>query len=191
MKSRPPDPLRLDVAAFIAEGAALQGEWPANDLSRLMESQTPPQDIVPASVAWQAQGERRAVTGSEAEQWLHLSAKTAVWLTCQRCLQPFQQDLAVATRLRFVRDEAQAEALDAELEEDVLAMPRWLDVRALVEDELLLALPLVPRHDHCPQPLPIALDETAELDDGDEPDDRPNPFAVLQALKTGKSGKEQ
>jgi uncharacterized protein len=49
-----------------------------------------------------------------------------------------------------------------------------------VEDELILALPLVPRHDACPQPL--AAPATAE-----EPlAERPNPFAALAALKRGE-----
>lgn len=189
MKPRSPDPLRLDVAAFIAEGTALQGEWLAADLPRLMASQAPPQDIVPTAVAWRARGERRVVAGGEPELWLHLAAQTEVWLTCQRCLQPFEQALSVDTRVRFVRDEAQAETLDAELEDDVLALPRWLDMRALIEDELLLALPLVPRHEHCPQPLPLGAGDEAEVESG--PNGRPNPFAVLQALKAGKTDKKQ
>ncbi|HSW04862.1 YceD family protein [Aquabacterium sp.] len=186
MKTRQPDPLRLDVAAFAADAAELSGDWPGVDLTRLAATQAPPQDIAPAAVAWRASGERRAVAGSEPELWLHLSANAAVWLTCQRCLQPFEQPLAVDTRVRFVRDEAQAEALDAELEEDVLALPRWLDLRTLIEDELLLALPLVPRHEHCPQPLPVRVDDLA--DDDEAPAERPNPFAVLQALKPPKAG---
>ena len=49
--------------------------------------------------------------------------------------------------LRFVDGEAQAEALDADSEDDVLALAPALDLRTLVEDELLLAWPIVPRHD--------------------------------------------
>jgi uncharacterized protein len=189
MKSRSLDPLRLDVAAFIADGAALHGEWLAADMPRLMASQAPPQDTVPSALAWQARGERRAVPGSEPELWLHLAAQGDVWLTCQRCLQPFQQALTIDTRVRFVRDEAQAETLDAELEDDVLALPRWLDLRTLIEDELLLALPLVPRHERCPQPLPASANDEPEADANMV--GRPNPFAVLQALKVGKSDKKQ
>ncbi|MDP1159869.1 YceD family protein, partial [Klebsiella variicola] len=58
------------------------------------------------------------------------------------------------------------------------ALPRHLDARELIEDELLLALPLVPRHANCPQPLPGA-GEQAEP----EAEQRPNPFAALAALK--------
>jgi len=189
MKSRQPDPLRLDMAAFASDGGQLAGQWPGAELSRLAESQTPPQDIALAAVAWQAAGERRAVTGSDAEIWLTLTARTRAWLTCQRCLQPYELPLAVVDkRVRFVRGESQAEALDAEIEEDVLALPRSLDLRELIEDELLLALPIVPRHDGaCPQPLPLPVDDLdGEGDDEPAAGGRPNPFAALQALKKGK-----
>lgn len=190
MKPRPFDPLRLDVAAFAADAAELAGQWSLADLARLAASQTSPQDALPTAVAWQVRGERRPVAGGEAELWLHLGARCRIWLACQRCLQPFEEGLAVDTAVRFVRDEAEAEALDAELEEDVLALPRWLDCRALIEDELLLALPLVPRHERCPSPLPMAADAGLDVaEDAEAAAQRPNPFAVLQALKTGKQGK--
>lgn len=184
MTSRAHDPLRLDMAVFAAEGAELAGRWPGIELTRLAESQAVPQDQPPAEVTWTARGERRAVAGGAPETWLTLTASTSVWLTCQRCLQPFESPLTVAQRVRFVRDEAEAETLDAELEDDVLALPRWLDLRSLVEDELLLGLPIVPRHaGPCPQPLlPTAgAGEAAESA-------RPNPFAALRALKTGRGG---
>lgn len=179
------DPLHLDVAAFAADGGQLSGRWPGASLSRLADSQAPPQDVPLPDVAWAVQGERRAVTGGEAELWLTLHAQAPVWLTCQRCLQPYELPLTLDRRLRFVRGEAEAEALDAESEDDVLALSRWLDLRELVEDELLLALPLVPRHAVCPQPLPMAVDAGPEPDGGAE---RPNPFAALQGLKLGKGG---
>lgn len=186
MKSRQHDPLRLDVAALATEGQTLEGAWPGATLDRLAPMQTPPQDDNLQPVAWSVQGERRAVTGGEAELWLHLRASTRAWLTCQRCLQPFQVPVEVDRSLRFVRGESQAEALDAESEDDVLALPRALDVRELVEDELLLEMPIVPRHDGaCPQPLPMAAEPDAAL--LEEVPERPNPFAALAALK--KSGK--
>ncbi len=185
MRSRPHDPLRLDVAALAAEGGELDGQWDVATMARLAASQTPPQDVAPDAVSWDARGEQRRITGAEPEIWLHLRARTQVWLTCQRCLQPMQIPLHVDTRVRFARDEAQAEALDAELEDDVLALPRWLDLRSLVEDELLLSLPLVPRHEHCPQPLPVSVGDEA-LDAAEPTAERVNPFAALQALRRGK-----
>ena len=185
MRASRHDPLQLDVAAFAAEGQQLSGQWPGSSLARLVEVQVPPQDGALAEVDWQAQGERLAVPGSEPEIWLTLTVSTPVWLTCQRCLQAMALPLTLNRRLRFVSGESQAEAMDAELEDDVLALSRSLDLRDLVEDELLLALPLVPRHEVCPQPLPMA----ADLDVlPDEPAGKPNPFAALRSLKTGGSG---
>jgi uncharacterized protein len=180
------DALRLDVAAFAADGGRLSGRWLGATLSRLADSQSPPQDVALGEVAWSVQGERRPVAGGESELWLALQAQTVVWMSCQRCLQPFEVPLTLDQRLRFVRGEAEAEALDAELEDDVLALSRSLDLRELVEDELLLALPLVPRHERCPQPLPMAAE--AELPAEGDGAGRANPFAVLQVLKGGKAG---
>lgn len=178
---RPHDALRLDVQAFITDGQALAGCWPGAGLVRLAELQSPPQDAGLADVDWQVSGHRLPVAGSEAELWLQLQADTRVWLTCQRCLQPFAEPLAVDRRIRFVRGEAAAEALDAEIEDDVLALSKSLDLRELVEDELLLALPIVPRHDACPQPLPLPADSASPPEDVP---DRPHPFAALQRLKS-------
>lgn len=189
MKTSRHDPLRLDMAAFAAEGGSQSGLWPGSSLTRLAESQSPPQDTALDDVAWQAQGERRTPATGEAELWLTLQVQTRVWLTCQRCLQPMVMPLALDQRLRFVQGESQAEALDAESEDDVLALARWMDLRELVEDELLLALPLVPRHETCPQPLPVPVG--LESDAGPAPEEgfeKPNPFAALRALKTGSDG---
>jgi len=184
---RPHDALRLDVSAFIAEAAQLSGRWPGASLQRLADLQSPPQDTPLDGVDWQAKGLRVPVTGGESELWLHLQARVPAWLTCQRCLQPFTVLLEIDQRLRFVRGEAQAEALDAEIEDDVLALSKSLDLRELVEDELLLALPIVPRHAVCPQPLPVMLGEAPAPDEAPV---RDNPFAALQRLKSSTPDSE-
>jgi uncharacterized protein len=102
-------------------------------------------------------------------------------LTCQRCLGAVPAPLAVVSRFRFVAGETQAAALDAEAEEDVLASTRSLDLRTLAEDELLLALPIVPRHDVCPTPLP-----RPSAGPDDEAAAAPNPFAALAGLKKAR-----
>ena len=188
MKSRAHDPTRLDVATLANENLALTGTWPGVDLTRLALSQSVPQDTAPAPVDWRAQADRVTVAGSEPELWLRTVASTRVWLTCQRCMQPFSMELAAEQVVRFVRDEATAEALDAEVEEDVLALPRWLNLRDLIEDELLLSLPLVPRHGICPQPLIPGVDNMeVGLIDADASFDTQkaeSPFAALRALKS-------
>jgi uncharacterized protein len=179
-KEKSLDPLRLDVAALAREGAPIDGEWMLGGLSRLAEATVaPPGDATQEPVHWQAEAESRALRGGAAQLWLHLKAEGAVWLQCQRCLQPMREPLQVQRSFRFVRDEAQAEAEDLDSEEDVLALPRSLDLQALLEDELILALPLVPRHEVCPQPLPLPVDELEEPSGAEAA----NPFAKLAVLK--------
>ena len=60
---------------------------------------------------------------------------------------PVDVPLDVERSFRFVADEATAEALDEECDEDLLALGREFDLRELIEDELLMALPVVPRHE--------------------------------------------
>lgn len=179
MKPKTHDPGRLDVAAFAIEGAVLGGEWPGVQLKRLALSQSPPQDTPPAPVQWEVRGESRRAAAAQPEIWMHVRAHTLGWFTCQRCLQPVQQLVEADRRIRFVQDEAKAEALDAELEDDVLALPHRLDLAELVEDELLLALPIVPHHGACPRPLPVSEALVGQA----QPDTAAHPFAALQAIR--------
>jgi len=185
MKSRPLDPLRLDVAAMAADGASLQGQWPLAQLPRLRESCLPVADQAPPDVNWSVQGERRkSRPGVEGDNWLLLHADALATLECQRCLQPMTTPLSVDREFRFVRSEEEAEAQDIDSDEDVLALPRFLDLRGLVEDELILELPLVPRHEQCPEPLPLPPDEPLAAA---EEEAAPHPFAGLAALKKDPS----
>ena len=136
-------------------------------------------------VAWHASGERRAQRGKDAQTWLQLTAECLLPLTCQRCLQAVEVPLSLRHSYRFVSDEASAAEADIDADEDVLVSTRSLDVPALIEDELLLALPLVPRHEGaCPQPL-VAPVDAADLASATA--SRDNPFDMLAALKPRKA----
>jgi len=179
--SREIDPRRLDVAAFASAAGELAGEWPAERLPRLAAAGIDTDDGAPrAAIAWHAVGERRVLAGAGLQPSLAIDADTEVTLECQRCLQPMRLPLHAERRIFFVDGEDAAAALDAESEDDVLASTPALDLAELIEDELLLALPLVPRHERCPEPLPRAF---VEDDPATDPAD--NPFAVLAALKRG------
>jgi uncharacterized protein len=180
MSDRAPDPRALDLMAWCRQAGSLQGQWPLGTLERLAAGLA----AVPAgaAVAFAAQGRLVPVAGGEPEIWLHLQAHAEVSLQCQRCLQPMVEVLEVDRRIRFVRSEQEAERLDEASEDDVLALPPRLDLRALVEDELILALPLVPRHAQCPQPLPVPQD--GALDEASAP----HPFAALAGLRGRAKG---
>lgn len=178
MKPRNHDPLRLDVEVLAKEGGRLQGRWPLAGFERLIESaHADARPTAADEVEWQVEGELRPVRGGVPEVWLHLEAQARLQLECQRCLQPVAAPLAVQRSFRFVADEATAAEIDADSEDDVLVLTRALNTHELVEDELILGLPLVPMHEACPQPLVTPAAQTAEVED------RPNPFAALAALK--------
>lgn len=171
------DPRHLDVKAFAQAQAQLQGTSALADLPRLAEEQLPGVEAsVP--VQWRLLGRTQAVAGGPDEIWLSLSAEAGLTLSCQRCLAPVLETVRAERDFRFVADEATAEALDDEAEEDLLVLDRDFDALALVEDELILSLPLVPRHAECPVPLPQGQ---PPVDDPQEA--RPHPFAALAALK--------
>lgn len=171
------DPLAAPVAALCRDGQALLGAWPLGELPRLADClfEAPEADD---RVAWQARFGQDTPAGAEPENWLEIEALTHVTLQCQRCLQALHEPLAVQRRFRFVATEAEAERLDADSDDDHLVTTPRLNLRTLVEDELMLELPIVPRHEgRCPQPLPQpAPGEPVE-------DARPNPFAALAALR--------
>jgi uncharacterized protein len=176
VKPRPLDPRRLDVAFAAREGVALQGEWPLAGFARLVEAGG---EAGPA-VTWSATAAARSRPGASPQVSLHLAAQATVTRECQRCLQPMALALAVDRQFLFAADEASAAALDAETDDaDVLVLAPRLDLHELVEDELLLALPIVPRHERCPEPLPVAA-EPAVPEEAAAP---PHPFAALAALK--------
>ena len=175
-------PDRLDAKAFVLAGARLEGHESLLKYERLaQEAKGLHPDL---RVDWVVQGEWRPEVGNEAGQfWMHLQARADFPMVCQRCLGSVDVPLQVDQWFRFVADEATAEALDDEVEEDLLALSREFDLHELIEDELLMALPLVPRHDECPAPVQLSSgDEDFEAASAE----RPNPFAALASLRVGK-----
>lgn len=170
---------RLDVAAFAQAQARLEGRDPLSAYPRLL----PQLHAAPAEAStldWSAQGGyRRAVDGSQRPA-LQLRASTTLPLTCQRCLTQVMTPVDIDRHVVFMPDEDTAAALDDASDDDLLALEDHLDLYGLIEDELLLALPLVPRHDECPQAVQLsAVDADFDASGGG----RPNPFAALAALK--------
>jgi uncharacterized protein len=189
------NPRRLEVAAFAKAQAELQGSLDLADMPRLNEGLVPPADEAPGPAHWQAAGSLRQVLGGAPEVRLQLKAQARVWLTCQRCLSPMALELLVDRRFRFVRNEDEAAQLDETTDdEDVLALGRPLDLLSLAEDELIMALPIVPRHEACPAPLaglaaPQAMADQGVAESAAQHPAKPveaearNPFAVLKNLK--------
>ena len=165
----------FDLFAFIRSGEQVSGTVALADMPRLLAEQAAD---APADAnkpfRWQMQGAVReeATAGQSARQrlFVDLEVDGAVWLQCQRCLHAYEQSLLVRTRLEVMRSEEEADA--APLDDDEADV---IDLITQIEDELLLALPVSPRHAVCPdEVLPEAV----------EAEKKPSPFAVLANLKT-------
>ncbi|MDD2546675.1 MAG: DUF177 domain-containing protein [Burkholderiaceae bacterium] len=171
-------PDRLDVKAFALAEGRLAGRDSLQKYERLVQEAHGSNPD--SEVNWVASAEVHTALGGGDQIWLHLQVQAILPMECQRCLTPVDIALDVERDFRFVADEATAEALDDESEEDLLALSREFDLRALIEDELLMELPVVPRHETCPAVVPLA----STADDFDAATaEKPHPFAALAALR--------
>ncbi|MEY3626232.1 MAG: YceD family protein [Limnohabitans sp.] len=174
-------PERLDVRALARAGARLDGETPIQECERLLAEMARPTDAAPV-IHWAAQGEWRERLGGAGQCWLHLSAEMRLPMVCQRCMGAVEVLLEVERSFRFVADEATAEREDEAAEEDLLVLSAQFDLLGLIEDELLMAMPLVPRHEpDCPAPVRLSVQD-AGFEEADSTG-RPHPFAALAQLK--------
>ena len=172
---------RLNVEAFAQAHGVLSGQDLLQKYERLAL------DVLRQSpdtlVKWQAQGERRSAVDGSVRPALHLQVEADLPLTCQRCMGEVRVPVRIDRHFVFVPDEDTAAALDDESDDDVLELVSDLDLHALIEDELLMALPLVPRHEVCPSSVKLSAQD-ADFDAAET--DKVNPFAALAALKSRK-----
>lgn len=170
-------PPKLDVRHAAASQLLMEGHDSLSSYERLMQEA---QGLESQNMLhWTAQVDLRSDADGQPAHWLHLTVATTLPQICQRCLGPVDVVVKVDREFRFVDSEAVAEQQDDESEEDLLVISREFDLATLVEDEVLMALPLVPRHETCPVNIKmVAADEGFEV-----PAEKPNPFAVLAQLK--------
>jgi len=172
------DARHLNLDAFARAQGSLTG---CEDLSQFQRLQHEAQsNAATGPVRFTAEGQLRSDGGQGEQVWLRLTAEVALPQICQRCLGPVEVPVVVEREFRFVATEEQAEVEDEESEEDVLVLSRDFNLLELLEDELLMALPVVPKHGICPDPVKL---QAADADFVEEEDQKPNPFAVLQRLK--------
>jgi uncharacterized protein len=91
--------------------------------------------------------ELRGRTDAQGRCWLRVSGDGMLLLECQRCLEPFSFPLAFCTELLLAASQREIEAADDDFDRVLAA--KEMDVCLLVEDEVILALPMAPRHEQC------------------------------------------
>jgi uncharacterized protein len=200
-----PIPDRVATARLFARYGRIDAALPLQSLGRLQSFLADTEGEVSVKLQFGLDAEGRKQLNGVISAVLHL--------TCQRCLRslPLQVEselalLVFANRQELekqlptggydkdllVLDELQAERLQAEKlqsgsQELGSATEQELDVPALVEDELILSLPMVPLHEdgNCSEAW-NSLRESSEAQEREVTQESPSPFAVLAQLKAGK-----
>jgi uncharacterized protein len=153
-----------DAFLFAKEGRVLEGTLAISSLERL-------HDLL-AEVSGDVSFHLHGFKSEHGELMLHLEVSGLLSLACQRCLKAIPFTLDVDSLLELVPEGA--DMSQDELEDDTrdfLPVAGELYVAELVEDEILLALPVAPRHEKCG--LPGAADVGERI----------HPFAALAGLK--------
>jgi uncharacterized protein len=158
----------IDSFELARSGRRIEGEVAIARLPRLAEFVTTPQGTLRYEIDGLIDDEGHPAAD------LHLDGR--LQLTCQRCNAVLDFELNRTTRFRFVATEEELNSLPIEDDEvDAVVGSRNMSVHEWIEDEAILSLPLVPRHDECAAPL--------KSEDGPSAVAAPNPFAVLLGLR--------
>lgn len=110
------------------------------------------------------------------------NSSTRVKLTCQRCSEPFEVDINAQFAYAPVSSRQSTDDLPERYEAAEVNEFGEINLHGLIEDELILAMPLVAKH----APENCSIDRDAMTwgeieEDSEESSD--NPFSVLQELK--------
>jgi uncharacterized protein len=100
-------------------------------------------------------------------------------LVCQRCLEAMELGLQATAEVGLIAVESDARRVPEELE-PVLAPEGRISIGELVEEELLLTLPIVPLH--AEDDLCVVAPEAAPLEETERVEETQKPFAQLAEL---------
>lgn len=143
-------PQQIEPMALARRGASLDGVLPFSKMPQLSE------------VLLDATGEAEVTLHFGMSKFLPPTVtgqiKAKIVLECQRCAGPLEMDLDVRPELRIVSSELQIKNLRSG-EEPLLTVDDMVDLVKLVEDEILLNLPMIAKHENedCVVQLPYEL----------------------------------
>jgi uncharacterized protein len=183
-----PFPELPDANRLFARNGEINAALPFSRLKRFSDCLSDPEGQVDVVLNFDLDEEgRRRLSGS---------LDAVATLLCQRCLQPLQVELHSSLKLLFVDSEAEVkQASHTDADDVIVDKGESPDVLAIIEDELILSLPLAPVHekDSCNTALNALRQETTAEKLGENSKDenrKQNPFAILATLKqkTDKNG---
>lgn len=162
-------PEQVDPFRLAEQGVTLTGTLPLAQMIRLKSNVCSSEGLVSARFEF--------ATDEQGVCFLNGHAEAVLLLACQRCMEPFEYAIITDFALGVVRTLEEANQLPEQYD-PALVQEGQLALRELVEDELILNLPIIPRHEPeaCRLKLPIR-------DSGWEHGEEKNPFRVLELLK--------
>jgi uncharacterized protein len=160
-------PATIDAIQLADKGARLAGEIPVKTMARLRALCLDGRGKATIELFFERGGKRglRRVRGT---------ITASIRVACQRCLQPMTLAIQAEPSLVVVQADERS-ALPAQ-EADVLLADKPVSLSGLVEDELLLAMPMIPMHD-------MRECSAAASFQAQQGQSRASPFAVLDKLK--------
>lgn len=161
-------PRLVDPRKLCTQGVRLQGFMPVAGMDRLQSAVIAAQDQASVTLVFGQDDAHRSI--------LKGVFSLEVELQCQRCLGPVRQGLRGDFEFGLVWDEDRAAALPKHIDPWLVSGDQ-ADLYDLVEDEILLSLPIVAFHDEnsCPG--------RGSYSTGDVEEPRENPFGILAQLK--------
>lgn len=172
----------FDVRAACRQGLVESGQVPLAALPRCRDM-APPEGMLTYNLHF---SEGSGVHPLQAE--VQVSAPLS--LECARCREPVIRTVSGHSTVSFVFGDDQAGHVDSDVEPVVLGREGRIRLIDLLEDELLMAVPLMPIHEQACSPVADALAagqayESGEIDESVAEQAEDNPFAALAALKKG------
>ncbi len=160
----------IDPLHCVAKGRHWRGRLSLAKLDRVARMVSNLGDEVEVDLRFEREGPVAAITGS---------VRGELEVTCQRCLAPLRIAVDSPVRLGVVTSIDEGNRLP-EAYEPLLLEQEQIPFASIVEDELILAIPPVPKHGRCSPATTRSEDPDFEAAAGE----RENPFAVLAQLKT-------
>jgi len=155
----------IDPATFATKPKVYKGALTGSDLVDLDERVAGPEGGLQFEVAAGLDKQRRKVVS--------YIIKGFAQLTCQVSMESFRHEVDISERLVLVDDESQLPPIEMESdEEDFMVADGPLDLRDLVEDAVILSLPMIPRKP--------GIEEVPKVADAPR---RESPFAALKRPK--------
>jgi uncharacterized protein len=165
-------PELIDPVQCAEHNKRFQATVKQSDLKRLRQQLVSAEELVAVDLAFRRHPKLKT-------PMFVLSVKTELSLECQRTLEPFSYSVASTITGVYVSSMALADDLSEDIE--VYALPEGkISTYELIEEELLLAIPMIPRQDDDF----LTWQSEAFIPEPEQAEEKPNPFAKLQQLRT-------